>query len=945
MNYVANEIRTVLKGELIPDDIIQHYGTKRHSGRYPWGSGKNPYQHASDFYSAVNDLRKKGYSDEDIAKRMGMEPGKFKAAYVYASVNELKKEGKSQKDIAEQLNMSTGQLRTLYSYAKNERDLSIIQDAKKMRDEGMSNQAIADKLGIANESTIRTMLANEERYLERIKQARSTADFLKDQIDQKGMIDVGSGTERQLNISQEKLKEALYILEMEGYPTYTGGMDQVTNPGQRTHIKVVCPPGTEHKDIFDLEKINSIEEYTSHDDGKTFSTFQYPRSLDSKRLMVRYAEDGGIDKDGLIELRPGVKDISLGDSTYAQVRIMVDGTHYLKGMAVYNDNLPKGVDVVFNTNKKSGTPALGEDKNNTVLKHIKDDPDNPFGSLIKEKGGQSYYIDENGKEKLSLINKRAEEGDWGEWSKTLPSQFLAKQNLPLVKKQLQLSKADKKAEFDTIMSLENPTIRRHLLSAFAKDCDKTAETLKAASLPRTKYQVIIPLTSIKDNEVYAPNYKHGEKVALIRYPHGGTFEIPILTVNNKVGEGKKIIGNAPLDAIGISSKVAERLSGADFDGDTVMVIPHNDRVKITSTPPLKGLEGFDPKMEYPGYPGMKVMKNTDTQMGIISNLITDMTIQGAPESELARAVRHSMVVIDAQKHELDYRRSEKENKIKELKDKYQRHYDSEGNLVKTGGVSTLLSKAKSEERVLKRVGTPTINKDTGELEYKTSREVYKDRRGVEKYRTTTSTKMAETKDAYTLSSGSKVENYYADYANYMKHLANTARKETVSGRHKLKYSPDAAKQYANEVASLNKKLNDAMLNAPRERKAQYLANVARDNKKKEYPDLTKKELKKISQQELTKARAKVGAVRKPIDITDKEWEAIQKGAITDTTLTKIFNHTDQDSLKQRAMPRQTSTLSSAKQNLIKSYANSGYTIDEISKKLGVSASTVNKYVK
>ena len=191
---------------------------------------------------------------------------------------------------------------------------------------------------------------------------------------------------------------------------------------------------------------------------------------------------------------------------------MVDGTHYLKGMAVYSDTMPDGVDVIFNTNKKSGTPTKD------VLKKIKDDPDNPFGSLIKEHGGQSYYDDPKGKytdpvtgkkQSLSLINKRAEEGDWGEWSKTLPSQFLSKQSLTLIKKQLGLSKADKQAEYDEICSLTNPTVKKALLKSFADDCDAAAVHLQAAALPRQKYQVILPLTTIKDNEVYAPNYKVG----------------------------------------------------------------------------------------------------------------------------------------------------------------------------------------------------------------------------------------------------------------------------------------------------------------------------------------------------------------------------------------------------------------------------------------------------
>ena len=175
--------------------------------------------------------------------------------------------------------------------------------------------------------------------------------------------------------------------------------------------------------------------------------------------------------------------------------------------------------------------------------------------------------------------------------------------MTLIKKQLGLAKADKQAEYDEICSLTNPTVKKALLKSFADDCDAAAVHLQAAALPRQKYQVILPLTTIKDNEVYAPNYKDGETVALIRYPHGGTFEIPILKVNNKLDEGKSVLGNTPADAIGINKKNADRLSGADFDGDTVMVIPCNStksKVKITSTSPLKGLEGFDTKDAYGG---------------------------------------------------------------------------------------------------------------------------------------------------------------------------------------------------------------------------------------------------------------------------------------------------------------------------------------------------------
>lgn len=895
----------------IAEDILMHYGTPRHSGRYPWGSGDNPYQRSGDFLSRIEELKSQGLTETEIAKAMGM---------------------------------STTQYRAQKSLAKDERRALDVARAKSLREDGLSLNEIAREMGFANDSSVRSLL--NERSEARMNQAKKTAEFLKEQIAEKGMIDVGTGVERELGISKEKLKEALAILEAEGYPVYGGRIQQATNPGKHTTLQVVCPPGTEHKEIYDYDNIHSVKDYISYDDGESFrKSFVYPESMDSSRLKIRYAEDGGIDKDGVIEIRRGVEDLSLGESHYAQVRILVDGNRYLKGMAVYSDDLPDGVDVVFNTNKKQGTPT------GDVLKKITNDPENPFGSLIKEHGGQSYYDDPNGKytdpvtgkkQSLSLINKRAEEGDWGEWSDHLPSQFLSKQSMTLINKQLDLATKDKFAEFDEICSLTNPTVKKALLKSFADDCDSAAVHLQAAALPRQKYQVILPVTDMKDDEVYAPNYKNGEKVALIRYPHGGTFEIPILTVNNKQSTAKRMLDNA-LDAIGINSKVAERLSGADFDGDTVMVIPTGGKVKVTSTPPLKGLEGFDPKLEYGGKKEgtFKPMKNTQTEMGKISNLITDMTLKGATQDELARAVRHSMVVIDAEKHKLDYKQSERDNGISALKKKYQGTVDENGRYHE--GAATLISRAKSETSVLKRKGSPIIDKETGEQRYKEVYEEYTDKNGKVKVRTQASTKMAETKDARTLSSGTPQEEAYADYANNMKSLANRARREMMNTG-KIAYSASAKRTYQAEVDSLEAKLNVALKNAPRERQAQILANAAVKAKKQENPDMTKGEIKKANQQALTAARNSVGAKHEPILITDREWEAIQAGAISENRLTQIINNVDTDKLRQRATPRATTTLSSAKVNKIASMNASGYTTAEIAEALGVSASTVSKYL-
>lgn len=907
----------------VAEDILMHYGMPRRSGRYPWGSGDNPYQHEDDFLSRVDQMRAEKFEFTD-------------------------KNGKTwtgDTAIAKSLNLSTSQFRVQVALANQERRAHEVARAKALRADGKSLSEIAKEMGYNSDSSIRALLNENTAY--RMNQAQATADIIRKHIKEQGMIDVGAGIEQELGVSREKLEQALYILQLEGYPVYGGGVP--TGPGHQTNMKVICPPGTPHKDIYDYKNIHTITDYASRDGGETFAKLEYPSSMDSKRMKIRYAEDGGVDKDGVIELRRGVPDLSLGDSRYSQVRILVDGTHYLKGMAVYSDNMPDGVDLIFNTNKKAGTPALGP-KDNTVLKPIKDDPTNPFGSYIPITG-QSRYLDKDGKSQLSLINKRGDEGDWGEWKDKLPSQFLSKQSIDLMRKQLNLASANKQEEFDEIMSLTNPTIKRKLLYSFADDCDSAAVHLQAAALPRQKYRVILPIPSLKDTEVYAPGYRDGETVALIRYPHGGTFEIPILKVNNKNQEGIDILGKTPKDAIGITKKVADRLSGADFDGDTVMVIPCNSlhsKVKIKSTDPnsdehLKKLADFDPKLEYGGKPEGSYRRmtkgGTQTEMGKISNLITDMTLIGATNEELARAVKHSMVVIDAEKHGLDYKQSEIDNNIKALKQKYQGHYDEDGRYHE--GAATLISQAKSQQEVLKRKGSPIIDPETGKKSYKEVREEYIDKNGKKKLRTQKSTKMAEADDARELISTYKTpqEEIYAQYANHMKALGNRARKEAMATG-TLKYSPSAKEIYKDEAASLESKLRLALLNAPRERQAQILANSEVQAKKKANPDMTKKEAKKHKQMALEAARIKVGAQRTPVEITPREWEAIQAGAISDNRLSKILDHTDTDKIKQYATPRSSKGPSQAKINMMQSMKAAGYTLQEIADRTGFSVSTV-----
>lgn len=907
----------------IAEDILVHYGVKRRSGRYPYGSGDQPYQHSGDIDIRVRELKKKGMKETDIAKDLGFE--------------------------------NTSALRDAVKRASHERKRLQVDRAKALRDDGLNNSQIAREMGV-NESTVRSWF-NENREVNQ-RRAEKAADRLRDELKTKHAIDVGAGVEREMGISKGKLKEALDILVEEGYTVEGIGVPQVKDKSKRTTVTVVHDDTVTTRDLYqDYSKIQPYGEYYSPDGGETWSKREYPASIDSSRVKVKYGDEGpagntGSDKDGVIEIRRGVKDLDLGNSHYAQVRILVDGTHYLKGMAMYSDDIPDGVDIVFNTNKKKGTPKMD------VMKEIQSDPDNPFGAYIKA-DGQSYYDDPNGtyinpktgnKAKLSAINKLKEEGDWDKSSKNLSQQFLSKQPMQLIKQQLDLTYADYNSQYDEITKIPNPTVRKKMLLEFAGECDSATIHLQAAALPRQQTRVILPVTQLKENEVYAPYLKNGEKVSLVRYPHGGTFEIPQLTVNNNNKSAKKILGNA-IDAIGINAKVAERLSGADFDGDTVVVIPTNSRVRIKSTKPLEGLKDFDPKSEYPYKEGMTVMTKARTQreMGIVSNLITDMTLRGAPESDIVKAVKHSMVVIDAAKHKLDFKQSEKDNDIATLKERWQPRYDLEGNKIGTGGASTLLSRRKQTVQVPERRGSTRINKETGELEYKESGRTYINKKG-ERVKAMQNVPLISTiDDMRKLSSGTPQENAYADYGNTMKALANKARKEAANTPN-LKYSSTANKTYKTEVDELLSALDKAERNAPKERRAQAIANSVVKAKIQDNPELgeksNKKALEKVRSAAIDDARISVGASGRDtrIHITDKQWQAIQAGAITDSRLKSILKYTDDEELKKLAMPKKTLALSTAQQTKMRRMKTSGYTIAEIAESLGVSTSTISKYI-
>ena len=965
------------------DRELKHYGRGHldggNSGRYPWGSGKMPFQHASDFLVKYRELKASGEYDDE-------------------------------KKLAEAFGLTTTDLRTQYSLAQNRERREKVAQAKELYSQYENYTKVGQIMGISDNSVKSLLNTSSEANMNKAeKTAELLMGMMKEREAEGRMLEVGKGVAQELGISQNKLNEALYICYLNGYDIRGGGIP--TGPGKQTSQVVLCQRNSDKNAAYQYDKIDTVREYHSDDGGDTFVKLAPPKSIDSSRIMIRYAEDGGKDKDGVIELRRGVEDISLGGSNYAQVRIAVDDAYYLKGMAVYGDEkkMPEGVDIIFNTNKHSDVPMMKGKEG--VLKPMKTyvdengeehiDLSNPFSANIKSvsAGGQRYYIDDNGEKQLSVINKVREEGDWDKYSDSLASQFLVKQPLSLINRQLGQAYEEKKAELDEINSLTNPTVKKNLLKTFAEEADSASVELKAAALPRQSWQVILPSTTLNDNEIYAPNYNTGEKVALVRYPHGGTFEIPILTVNNDNRGAKKAYGQMK-DAVAINSKVAERLSGADFDGDTVLVIPTNERIQIISTNPLKGLENFDPKEQYKipysnekeGVAhGYKYMHNTQNEMGRISNLITDMTLQGADTDELARAVRHSMVVIDAEKHGLDYTRSFKENRIKELKDRYQGRINEEGKY--STGAATIISRAKSETRVDERKGSYQIDKywdgknwipigkNEGKVYYKESgREYLKiydpvSKKNVAAYqkedgiyykngnnewvKADSNAKLESVKaqikvpllsvveDAYTITSGTNnpKENAYANYSNKMKALASEARKE-YTHTEDIEYDKLAKQVYINEYNSLEGKLKKAQSKAPRERAAQRKANEVANAKSASNPEMSPGEYKKIKQHALEEARAEYGVTGKDykIMIDDKEWEAIQAGAISKTMLNQILNYADSTLVKQLAMPRESQTLPAPVQSKIKAYFNNGYTASQIASQLGISTSTVYKYL-
>lgn len=1014
------------------NDILIHTGVPhdgnppgRGSGRYPWGSGNRLHQHDWELKDRIYKLENtidpvtgKKFTQKDIAEKLGLKSTtQLKAVKQMASNAVKQDEGAEISWYWNSVNPDTGR-----NYTPTE-----------------ISRIISTPDHVVSESSVRTKY---NTYLKgNANKVTETADKLKDILDEKGgYLDVGRGAEIGLEVSPDRLKTSLEMLKQQGYTVETVSFKQITGGGNETTFKVLCPPGTTTSDIYNNRyKIKSVTDVNGNDSAMNLKGMDKPVAIDLGRIDIKYAENGGTDRDGMVEIAahydekgrlvPNSPDLSLGNARYAQVRIAVDGgkeciteknptgMKYIKGMAVYSLDVPKGKDIRVNSNKSI------EDGPKKALKDMKPDSDMPFGSSVvqtKGKNGEALAINMVGSKRD--MSDAHQEGIWGTWSKNLPSQFLAKQSLGLVKQQLKLKTQQSEDEYNDILKLNNPVVKKMALKKFGDQCDSDAVSLKAAPIGGQGVKVLLPVKSLKDNECYCPSLENGTTVALVRFPHAGPFEIPICRVNNSNKEAKIFAGDGR-DMVGINSKVAQKLSGADFDGDTAIVIPmtrKNSRgefvtsTKINSAPSLPHLAGFDPTDAYgpKRYPGKKYHIMTEREKGIemgeISNLITDMYAKGCKDSnKLSRAVRYSMVVIDAKKHELNYKQAYKDYDIQSIKEEYQRHVNP-----KTGkvgyGASSLLSRSKSQQEVPARQTNYRIDKETGEKIFRSPQKTteakrervkveapkgykqlgsdgklhsyryLKDSNGKDIFATDTgklvknkdgsysydrgngkdiwqttgykkrmmkSTKMYEAKDARELLSDhpNEIERAYADYANHMKRLGDKARKESVNTV-VFKKDPEAAKRYSEEVKSLEEKYKKAKANSPIERQAQLLATSIYNANYNDHPEWDDDDKKKARGQALTEARYRTGAQGNLVTFTDREWEAVNARAISSSKLTQLLSKADQDNYMQLAMPR-TSKISDAKRSRIKALYNAGWSYEQIKKSVsGVSLSSIANIV-
>ena len=1004
----------------------EHPGAYTHtgSGRYHHGEGENPHQHDYDPEYEFAQMKHRGASEEEILKAMGLSTTEYRKL-----VKELKSKDMTARheDVVKLSEMGLGataiakELSKRYGYEISEGtirgDLKRIAAGEKVRVTKLeaTKKILIDTLNEHTEDgkpyTFVDVGEGSEKYI-------NVSQVLKDgavSAIARENTDVFEHVIQVAQVNNSQQKTTVKFLVKVNDPSLTEGKSE-------TEVKKAAAAYL-HQHYDEMAPITSSVIGAAEGVPSSVRKVEYPVSISHERVMIGYSDDpvngdDNLAKDGTMIIRPSAKDLTMTDcdtqtgvTHYAQVRIAVDDSHYCKGMAMYGreDQFPPGVDVIFYTNKtsnKSWDKVLKEfkktkDENGNIVV----DKDNPFGADLKATG-QRYYYDENGEKKMSAVNVLREEGDWNEYRKSLSAQFLSKQNLAFARNQLNTSIDNAKTQFDEIAAVKNAQVRNKLLEDFAESCDAKAIDLSAAATTGQLTQVLLPCPSLKSTtynddgsikeygHVYAPNYPDGHKLAIIRYPHANICEIPVLIVNNSNPEGKTQIGRG-LDAIGLPKSALDQLSGADTDGDTGTCIDVTKLeelgLHVDTTKYFDELIGFDSKAAAPmtdvtvlnknwnarsdGTSG-KTMSKRDRglQMGRITNCISNMQkATGVTRDEMVRAMKYSMIVIDAYKHNLDWKGAEQEYGIKEIYDKYssgdKKAIWTVSKASTQGGLETQDFKYESYTKADGTEGQKKvyINTETGEKYWSyTGREYEKLKEdpttgkktgtGEMVKATQKSTGMEDAwrrgEDATALVSAynTPMEQEYAKYSNAMHDIANQARKMMVNNTETVVATAEVKAQYVNEVASLKAKLEVAQQNAPKERLAQMYAQAALKSWKANNPEDAKDSdmLKKKRTYFQNQARARTGANGSGtrVKISAKEYEAINAGAVPKNTVTDVLKRCDKNTLNKQAVPHDESAVSDFAIAMVKQWASQDPSTrisqELLAKQIDISVSTVSQ---
>lgn len=245
---------------------LQHIGTET-SGRYPLGSGENPFQRPKTFLDNVKKLEGSGLKGKALAEALGL---------------------------------TTTQLRAYKAIAKAESRAADETKAQQYKDDGLSNVKIGLEMGI-NESSVRALLNPSAKARNDI--LRNTAEMIREQISKHEVIDIGAGVNVHLDMSKEKLATAVAMLEAEGYKKKYFKVAQLGTEFDTSHKTLVGPDFDDkadyHRIAQNLDLIKQMDVY-SQDAGKTFERIKPPKSLSPDRITILYGSEGGADRDGQV---------------------------------------------------------------------------------------------------------------------------------------------------------------------------------------------------------------------------------------------------------------------------------------------------------------------------------------------------------------------------------------------------------------------------------------------------------------------------------------------------------------------------------------------------------------------------------------------------------------------------------------------------------------------